>query len=88
MQRADLYPTSEAGNIQQHIERSGQLSTIEKSLQILRSVRRESSSLSVLEGQIPLKVILSNSAIDFAISRLLLVGVLLDKACFQLLVDI
>ncbi len=88
MQRADLYPTPEAGNIQQHIERSGQLPTMEKPLQILRSVRRESSSPSVLEDQIPLKVILSNSAVDFAIFRLLLVGVLLDETCFQLLVDV
>jgi len=88
MQRANLHPTPQAGNIQQHIKRSGQLPTMEKPLQILLPVRRESSPPSVLEAQIPLKVVLTNPAVDFAISRLLLVGVLLDEACFQLLVDV
>lgn len=88
MQRANLHPTPQAVNIQQHIKRSGQLPTMEKPLQILLPVRRESSPPSVFEAQIPLKVVLTNLAVDFAISRLLLVGVLLDEACFQLLVDV
>lgn len=88
MQRANLHPTPQAGNIQQYIERSGQLPTMEKPLQILPPVRRESSPPSVLEAQIPLKMVLTNPAVDFAISRLLLVGVLLDETCFQLLVSV
>ena len=80
MQGADLHSTPQAGNVQQHIERSGQLPTTKKSLQILPSVRRESSPPSVLEAQVPLKVVLPDLAVDFALSRFLLVGVLLDKA--------
>ncbi len=88
MQGADLHSTQPAGNVQQHIERSGQLPTTKKSLQILPSVRRESSPPSVLEAQIPLKVVLPDLAVDFTLSRFLLVRVLLDKACFQLRVGV
>ena len=87
MQGADLHSTPKAGNVQQYIERSGQLLTTKKSLQILPPVRRESSPPSVLEAQIPLKVVLPDLAVAFALSKLLLVGVL-DEACFQLLVGV
>lgn len=49
---------------------------------------RELSLLSVLEAQVPLKVILANLAVYFAFFKLLLVRVLLDKVCFQLLVGV
>ena len=88
MQGADLHFNPQAGNVQQHIERSGQLPTTTKSLQILPPVQCESSPPPVLEAQIPLKVVLPDLAVGFALSRLLLIGVLLDEACFQLLVGV
>jgi len=45
----------------------------------------ESSPPSVLEAQVTLKVVLTNPGVDFSISRLLLVGVLVDEACSQFL---
>lgn len=61
---------------------------MQETLEVLPLARRESSPPSVLEAQIPLKVILANLTIDFAVSKLLLVGVLLDEACFQLRVTV
>ena len=61
---------------------------MQKTLEVLPPVRRESSPSSILEAQVPLKVILANLAIDFAFFKLLLVEVLLDETCFQLLVDV
>jgi len=61
---------------------------MKKSFQILPPVRCESSPPAVLEAYVPLEVILTDPAVNFAISRLLLVGILLDEACFQLLVNV
>ena len=61
---------------------------MEEPLEILPSMPRKSGPPSVLEAQTPLKMILTNLPVDFAISGLLLVGVLLNEACFQLLVGI
>ena len=81
MQRADVHPGPQGRNIQEHVKRSGQLPTMEKPFQILPPVSGESGPSLGFEAQIPLKMVLANIAVDFAMFKLLFVGVLLDEAC-------
>ena len=83
VQRVDPHPVPERRNLQERVESGGQLIVSEELLEAPVPMPALSTPLSPFKAQIPLEVVLTDLAVDLAVTRLFFAGIFLGQIYSQ-----